>query len=196
MARSIINTSSKDDKKKQAAGTPWEFIAALGERFGTPVDFDLAALKVNAKADSFFSPEDDSLKQDWRDLRTSGGKRVKLAYLNPPYADIDPWAAKLVECRWLKRWTVALWPASFSCRWWNDRLVGKVQIDAIPRMKFIGQKDLYPKDLAIAIAGFGVVGSGFWDWRISLAHARKERLVLLPDLSATPDPFFKGNARP
>ena len=148
---------------KQGARTPREFLDAVENRFGL-IDFDLAATgghQVTGE-DSlrYFSPEMDSLKQDW----SIGLGRV--VWLNPPFANIRPWVAKLdAECRNLPRWTLCLVPASMGSHWWNDHVIGKCFALGVTRMTFVGSPTVYPKDLALLCYGFGVSGNGFWDWR-------------------------------
>jgi phage N-6-adenine-methyltransferase len=151
---------SNKHTSNQTYGTPPEFLRAVEARFGR-ITFDLAARADNAVAPYFYSPEVDSLKQDWRLLGMPG-----VAFLNPPFADIQPWAAKLErECRWLARWTVMLVPASMGAVWWADHVLNKCQADGITRMKFVGADDMYPKDLACLAYGFGVAGAGSWQWK-------------------------------
>lgn len=150
---------SDKNTSKQDYGTPPEFLRAVEARFG-PINFDLAATEKNAVAPFFYSPEVDSLKQDWR-LEGMPG----IAFLNPPFADIQPWAEKLErECRCLPRWTVMLVPASIDTRWYNDHVLHKLMVWGIPRMKFVGGEGTFPKALMLVGAGFGVVGNGFWQW--------------------------------
>ncbi len=172
--KSIINTATKSDPDKQAIATPWRFIHALEYRFGVDVDFDLAATAENAKAPflRYFTLKQDSLNCDWgmelgRGLGGNGPSR--LAYLNPPFAHIKPWARKLAACRWLRRLTTMLVPASYSATWFQE-LKGKVQIDAIPRIQFEGSTGLYPKELVLVTAGFGMNGEGYWDWYTDCYH--------------------------
>lgn len=143
--------------------TPPEFIIAVEKRYGK-IGFDLAASKKNTKAEAFFSVEQDSLKQDWTQISTSLGYAPKVAWLNPPFADIEPWAEKCVEVRWLRRWTLLLVPASMGSLWWARQVLNKGHADGIPRMKFVGAKDPYPKDLAVVAYGYGICGTGYWDW--------------------------------
>jgi phage N-6-adenine-methyltransferase len=215
-SKSIINTATRGDEEKQRIATPWAFIHALEQRFGVPVDFDLAADVGNTKAGLFYTAEDDALKQDWSTLQPSNRFREehpdvtywrpsKLAYLNPPFANIKPWARKLAECRWLRRWTVMLVPASFSTDWFLE-LEDQLHRDAIPRIQFEGNDHLYPKDLALCVAGFGMTGDGYWDWRVSYAQYFRERgfepdpvhmkgvsrlpaKSVFPDYGWTPSPF-------
>jgi phage N-6-adenine-methyltransferase len=210
VARSIINTATRGDKAKQSIATPWAFIRALERRFGMRVDFDLAASAENAKAERFWSADDNALSGAcrWDRLEAEHGA-ARLAYVNPPYANIKPWARKLADCRWLTRWTVMLVPSSFATDWFLE-LRGKVLIDAIPRIQFEGATHLYPKDLCIIVAGFGVTGEGYWDWRASYlqnCRARKKRPdpvhlkglkrfpagEVLPDYSWTPSPFREAH---
>lgn len=181
-SKSIINTATRGDEDKQRIATPWPFIHALEQRFGVPVDFDLAAEPGNSKAEHYFTAENNALKQPWDRLdqwctdpnRHLVTHPVRLAFLNPPFAHIKPWAlgpkdnpaAGMLACRWLPRWTVMLVPASYSTDWFLE-LKGKVQRNAIPRMQFEGADQVYPKDLVLIVAGFGVVGDGYWDWRVS-----------------------------
>lgn len=218
--RSIINTATRGDEAKQRIATPWPFIQALEQRFGVPVDFDLAAEAETSKAvplpamyshyKNHFDEADNALKLSWERLTIPSGRDevpAQLAYLNPPFAHIEPWARKLADCRWLKRWTVMLVPASYSTDWFLE-LRGKVQLDAIPRIMFEGATHLYPKDLVLCVAGFGVTGMGYWDWRVSywqycadrrltpdLRHLKGLKKIpktpVLPDFNWTPDPFVQ-----
>lgn len=145
---------------KQDYETPPEFMVALEKRFGCKVDFDLAANKQNAKAKNFF--EDgvrDALLEDWT------LPPVKLAWLNPPFKRIDPWAAKLLECRHLPRFTVMLVPASIGSLWYPRNVQHHLYVEGVTRMTFVGETQPYPKDLMLCIAGYGMQGHGFWDWK-------------------------------
>jgi DNA N-6-adenine-methyltransferase (Dam) len=219
--KSIINTATRGDEDKQRIATPWPFIRALEQRFGTPVDFDLAAEPGNVKSFTHrcFTSEEDALKQDWSDLLVIDNpgfherdRQARLAYLNPPFAHIKPWARKLADCRWLTRWTVMLVPASYSTDWFLE-LRGKVLLDAIPRIVFEGSQLLYPKDLVLCVAGFGVTGMGYWDWRASYLQDCTERALepdplhlkglkrfpvtpVFPDYDWTPDPFYQPQTPP
>lgn len=159
---------------KQDYRTPREFLDAVERRFGK-IAWDLAATdghEVNGfqcadgtwHSGPHYSPEEDSLSQPW-DNRVSlspGGS----VWLNPPYANIRPWVAKLEgECRHLPRWTLCLVPASMGSKWWADHVLNKCVALGVTRMTFVGTTAPYPKDLALLCYGFGVSGHGFWDWR-------------------------------
>lgn len=158
----------------QKWATPYEFTAAVERRYGK-IGFDLAASRSNTKAPAYFHEKQNALVQDWTDLKTDKGFAPRVVWLNPPFANIDPWAEKLAnECRDLPRWTLMLVPASMATRWWAAFVLNKAYVAGIiPRLKFIGAKDPYPKDLALCCYGFGVSGTGFWDW--NPGKARKTR---------------------
>lgn len=148
----------KPGRSKQDYGTDPKFLAAIERRFGK-IDFDLAARADNAVVPNFYSPEQDSLKQDW----TLPG--VRVAFLNPPFADIRPWAEKCESVRNLPRWTLMLVPASVGSAWFAAHVEAKAMVFGIgPRLTFIGAQDPYPKDLLVACFGFSIAGFGTWRW--------------------------------
>ena len=141
--------------------TPPEFLDAVRRRFGS-IDFDLAATEghaVTGHTELSFTPEEDSLAQDWKKVV------VPVRFLNPPFANIAPWARKVWECRFLPRWTLMLVPASMGSKWWATYVLGQSMTLGVPRMQFVGADHLYPKDLVLICSGFGVHGTGYWDWR-------------------------------
>jgi phage N-6-adenine-methyltransferase len=156
---------TKPEKRHQKWGTPPCFTEAIARRFGR-IDFDLAASADNTTAPAFFSERDDSLVQDWADIRNEDGDHSSVAFLNPEFKNLDPWAAKVAACNALPRWTLMLVPASVGSLWWARHVVGKAYYDGIPRLQFVGAPSMFMKDLALVIAGFGITsGCGYWDWR-------------------------------
>lgn len=154
---------------KQDWRTPPAFIDAIAARFGRPT-FDLAAATGEqiTGVDHYFAPEQDSLRQSWASLPTPGQDSpfARVAYLNPPFANIAPWARKLTdECRWLKRWTTMLVPASIGSVWYAEHIHGRALVLGLsPRITFLGAPDPYPKDLMLVVVGFGVSGVQPWRW--------------------------------
>lgn len=143
---------------KQDYGTPPEFIRAVEERFG-PIAFDLAASAENTVAPAYFDEEADSLKQDWWKLEGN-------LWLNPPFAHIEPWAAKCEEVRHRQGWLFFLTPASVGCNWFERHLHRKAYVIGVsPRLTFVGESHGYPKDLSISLFGFGVSGFDTWRWQ-------------------------------
>jgi hypothetical protein len=167
----------KPGRSKQDYGTPPSFLEAVARQFG-PIDLDLACRTDNMVAPRgiAINRDLDALAQDWSEPMyfdaianiICSGDPIRVAFLNPPFANIRPWAAKLEQCRWLPRWTLMLVPASMGSGWWVDHVLGKAMAYGIPRLAFVGQEgkaEMYPKDLALVCAGYGVSGLGYWDWR-------------------------------
>lgn len=150
----------KPGSSRQDYETPPDFMRAIERRYGK-VTFDLAASPHNAKAKNYFALEDgvDSLAQDWTSPKLGG-----VRWLNPPFAKIEPWAAKCAECRWLPFWTLLLTPASIGTLWYARHVLRRAQCDGISRITFVGETISYPKDLMLSAYGFGVSGNGFWQW--------------------------------
>lgn len=75
--------------------TPEEIFRMLDREFG--FNLDPCATKENAKCETFYTLEDDGLKQDW------GGRRV---FVNPPYGnEIGNWVKRPTKkVRSTKRW--------------------------------------------------------------------------------------------
>lgn len=144
-------------KSKQNYGTPRAFIATVEKRFG-PLAWDLAATPENAKAPRFFTEADDSLKQDWLSLEGN-------LWLNPPFADIAPWAKKASECARRVGFLFLLTPASIGTEWFARHCHGSGYVLGLsPRLTFEGTSDPYPKDLALTVWGSSFRGFDTWRW--------------------------------
>jgi phage N-6-adenine-methyltransferase len=155
-------TKLEPPTNRQNWATPPEFIEAVARRFGRP-DFDLAASADNAKAEHYFTEKQDALRQDWTKPL---GMSPRVCFLNPQYANIDPWAKKCAEVRLLPRWTLLLVPASVDSNWFEKHVHGKAHWFGLKgRITFLGAESSYMKPLMLAAYGFGVSGSSPWDWR-------------------------------
>lgn len=159
-------TKQRRGKSKQDFGTPKDFLKAVEAQFGK-LGIDLAAHEDNKVTELFLSPEQDSLSCDWRANIMVACHPGQVAWLNPPFADLAPWAKKCSECSQLPRWTLMLCPASMGSKWWVDNVLGKCMAFGIPRLQFVGADSIYPKDLALLAYGFGVNGTGYFDWRLA-----------------------------
>ncbi len=175
----MTEPAQKPGRSKQDYATPLSYLDAIARQFG-PIDLDLACRPDNMVAPLGITEELDALAQDWADPMywskdgnvVESGAHIRVAFCNPPFANIRPWAAKVESCRWLPRWTIMLVPASMGSKWWADHVLNKTMAYGIPRLAFLGEggksEGLYPKDLATICAGFGVSGFGYWDWRKTL----------------------------
>lgn len=152
--------AQKPHRSKQDYQTPPEFIAAVVGRFG-PIAWDLAASPSNAVGDgSYFTEQQDSLAQDWTDLTDN-------LWLNPPFARIRPWASKCRQSAGLGRRIFLLTPAAVGSNWFAEHVHGHALVLGLsPRIKFVGEKAGYPKDLILSVfSDRSLVGFDVWRWK-------------------------------
>lgn len=150
--------SMNKGRSKQDYETPKEFIDAVTRRFGT-LDFDLAASEENAKANEYFTEKDDALSRNWAHVSGS------LLWLNPPFADIAPWAEKCALHASPTTRILLLVPAAVGSNWYAEHVHPHASVLAVrPRLSFDGINS-FPKDLILAAYGFGVRGFDLWKWR-------------------------------
>lgn len=88
-------------------------------------------------------------------------------WLNPPYANIEPWVQKCAEESKRGAHIACLVPASVGANWWRDWVVNdSYQLFLNGRLKFVGCTDYYPKDCALLLyTPFIRSGSAIWNWR-------------------------------
>lgn len=145
---------------KQDYGTPEAFLDAVMARFGR-IQYDLAATVENAVTNgtAFFGPEEDSLTRRWNEI-------PGLLWLNPPFANIAPWAKKCAEESARGAKVAFLTPASVGSVWFREHVHGKAYCFGIsPRLTFVGEKDPYPKDLMLSLfTSEGYSGFEPWNW--------------------------------
>jgi hypothetical protein len=153
----------KPGKSKQDYGTPAEFLRAVERDFHVAEwILDLAATLMNSVSRrAYFGPGspwgEDALAQDW--LSIAGD-----CWLNPEFADINPWAAKCHASRSRNGRIFQLTPASTGTNWYVDHVDGIAHVVALqPRIQFDGCPDPYPKDLVLSV--YGPVRGGFSTWR-------------------------------
>lgn len=155
----------KPGKSFQSYQTPLEFLFAVKRRLNDGFVVDLAADEDNTAAPSFFDEKANSLVQDWG-VACVGG----WGWLNPPYADIEPWVKKAAEESLNGARIAMLVPASVGANWWRDYVEREsYQLFLNGRIKFVGAKDFYPKDCALLLyTPFIRSGSAVWNWRSSI----------------------------
>lgn len=158
--------AQKPGRSVQDVQTPPEFIEAVSERFGY-IDLDLAATAANAVVPHFFGPDsplhEDALAPHCKWLPPSDG----LLWLNPPFANITPWATKCVTESEAGASIALLVPASVGSNWFNNYVRPYAYVlELAPRIKFVGHTASYPKDLILAIyTPERFVGREAWHWR-------------------------------
>lgn len=153
----------KPGKSKQDYGTPWAFIRAVEAVFGR-LQLDLAAVESNAKAPTWISPDIDALSPS-----VPWGKPHERLWLNPPFGNIQLWAARAASYAPLLRKEggvlLMLTPASIGTEWFADHVHRKALVFGIrPRLTFEGTTDPYPKDLMLSVYG-REPGFDVWRWQ-------------------------------
>jgi len=127
---------------------------------------DLAASEENAICPLFITEADNSLIQPWHIL--CGKKNNGIGWCNPPFADIEPWVHHAYEeGQWqLGAESALLLPAGVGANWWRDFVHQKAAVLFLNgRIKFVGAKDVYPKDCVLLRYGPSVQwGYDIWSW--------------------------------
>lgn len=163
--------AQKPHRSVQDVGTDPEFLPRVVERFGE-ITLDLAATAdnfVGLRSDagleySYCGPGakyEDALAPQCSWI-TDG-----LAWLNPPFGVIMPWAKKAAEqSEWGAR-IALLVPASVGANWFNLYVRPYAYIlELTPRLTFVGHKNAYPKDLILAYySPERLIGRAAWDWK-------------------------------
>jgi phage N-6-adenine-methyltransferase len=168
---SLARGSSKQDYE-----TPEVLLSAVRKKFGVKrFTWDLAATSENAKARLFFTESQDSLKQDWSALTGD-------LWLNPPFSDIEPWAAKCAHAArvWLSKpfdcvegrvvhspRIFFLVPAAVGSNWHARNVDGQARVLFLNgRVPFMKDQPTwgYPKDVYLAVHGERP-GYECWRWR-------------------------------
>lgn len=158
---SVGPTQKPRGQSKQDYGTPWEFIEAVELRFGD-ITHDLAASSGNAKAETWYGEAEDSLSLPWSLAHPHGN-----LWLNPPFANIAPWAEKCFQESAARGGLILfLTPASIGSNWFAEHVHRKAFVLGLaPRLTFEGTPDPYPKDLMLSVFGAGLNGFDTWRWK-------------------------------
>lgn len=150
---------------KQDWQTPPSFVEAVVRRYGA-ISTDLAARPDNAVALQWVTPEVDSLTQDWSALAAAGVARGEpVLWLNPPYANLEPWAAKARGTELHGGLLVMLTLAATGAGWFVRHVFRRARVVFLRgRLRFVGADDDYPKDLMLSVFGLPP-GFEVWSWR-------------------------------
>lgn len=157
----------KPNRSEQVVGTPRDFKLACEAKFG-PIALDLAADSTNHVAPAWFGPGSPLEIENALSRLTDWTAWVEgLRFLNPPYGDITPWAAKCATSAKAGARILLLVPASTGAEWFNLYIRPYAFVfELTPRIKFMGHTQGYPKDLILAYYGpEGFIGRGEWRWR-------------------------------
>lgn len=115
-------------KSKQNYRTPPEFLLAAKAFLGIG-DFviDLAAEAENAVCDLYYDVATNSLEQPWANIPGIVPTENDWNWLNPEYADIEPWVRKAYGAMQFGGNTAVLIPLSSSI-WWHRWVHGKAHV--------------------------------------------------------------------
>lgn len=140
----------KPGQSKQDYGTPSEFLTAVRSLLGIgQFGLDIAASAENAVCESYYDEEMNALAEGNSWLSLDG--EVGWSWLNPPYADIYPWAKKAYEESQRGAKIAMLVPLSIA-KWWVDWVDGKAAVLMLNgRITFVGESKPYPKDCALIL---------------------------------------------
>jgi len=129
--------SSKDTVRE----TPPDFFERLDREFH--FDRDVCAIAANTKCETFFSPEDDALQQDW----------IGTCWMNPPYGrEIGKWLQKDYEEAQKGAVVVCLLPSRTDTRWWHDWVMRAKEVRLVKgRLTFVGCASAAPFPSAVVV---------------------------------------------
>ena len=127
----------------------WRHLDSLkNARFDTAEEravfvLDACALPCNAKCESFFTPAQDGLRQDW----------ASSTWCNPPYGrEIGKWVRKARLEAERGNTVVCLLPARTDTRWFHDYVLDRAEIRFVRgRLKFGGSKNSAPFPSMVAV---------------------------------------------
>lgn len=133
----------KPGKSVQDVGTPPWLIKLVEDTWGK-ITLDVAASVKNHVCEMWLDISDDALGlPGW--YVPEGN-----IWCNPPYARIKPWVEMASEA---PSPVIMLIPANTGAVYWRKYVDGKAKVYFINRIKFVGHKAHYPKDLAILLYG-------------------------------------------
>ena len=146
----------------QIVSTPADLISAVEKRFGR-ISWDLAANAENYKSHSkwrYFGPgspiEESAFMRDWEALGD-------LAWLNPPFADIEPWAERCASSVLQHRQRIALLiPASVCTGYFIEHVKRYAYVFELTPRPF--KKEV--RDCILALYEPSLyTGRETWNWR-------------------------------
>jgi phage N-6-adenine-methyltransferase len=153
--------AQKPHRSKQDYQTPPEFLAAVKQWLGVEeFALDLAASEYNAVCPRWFDERQNALVQPW----ASEG----WAWLNPPFAHLEPWVRRAYEQSRCGASLVMLVPAGVGSNWWRDWVHRRARVLFLNgRLTFVGESTCYPKDCCLLIyTPTEVPKYDVWTWRI------------------------------
>lgn len=141
----VTGPSMNRHRSCQTYATPPNLRDAIVKRFGFP-SWDLAASAENyfGPAGKYFDEKNSAFIHEWN--RIEG-----ILWLNPPFADIAPWAEKCAVASKQGARILLLVPASVGAKWFQEHVHDRAShiYFLAPRICFDG-KGPFPKDVILA----------------------------------------------
>jgi hypothetical protein len=160
----------KPGRSKQDYSTPKDLLDAIKRWLGiTAFEFDFACSMKNKKAKRGWTEKDDALAQTYHQwlAECRGG----WGWLNPPFANIGPWALKCLIAKRAGTNIAFLVPASVGSNWYRDYIHGRSRVTVLflnGRPSFDG-KNGFPKDCMLVLFQGSVPYQEFqsdvWTWK-------------------------------
>ena len=135
-----MNNDLMFSSKTDLWATPQDFFDRLNKVFRFQID--VCALPENAKCDTYYTPDNNGLDQDWQGV----------CWMNPPYGrEISAWVEKAYKSAKNGATVVCLLPARVDTRWWHN-YCAKGEVHFIKgRLKFGGSADSAPFPSAVVV---------------------------------------------
>lgn len=150
----------------QSVGTPREFLDAVERRFGK-IALDVAADASNAVCNDWLGPGGHA--EDALTAQSGAWQMFGWSWLNPPFANIGPWAERCVHESEpvIGARVLLLVPASVGSAWFNRYIRPHAYVlELAPRIKFVGHDAGFPKDLLLCVfTPERLIGRAFWRWK-------------------------------
>lgn len=127
--------------KSDGWATPRVVFDRIAAEFG-PFDLDPCADAGNAKAQSFYTVEQDGLSLPW----------TGTVFVNPPFSNIEAWVEKAYQASVLGAVVVMLIPARTGAGWWHRWVQGRARVKFLRgRIKYEGAPHNAPFDSCVAV---------------------------------------------
>lgn len=174
--------AQKPGRSAQDFQTPPEFLAAVKHKLGIrEFSIDVAADEHNTVAERWWDVEQNSFLQTWSDW-------PGWQWLNPPFAQLEPWVSKAYRESQQGAQIAMLVPAGVGSNWWRDWVHKKARVLLLNgRLCFISDwvttidpaslkpgkgparcytsPPLYPKDCCLLLYGPGILPDyEVWTW--------------------------------
>ncbi|OEF51001.1 adenine methyltransferase [Enterovibrio norvegicus] len=123
MATPSNHQSKTDAAYRDSTQTPPWLFQAFNAEFH--YDLDAAALPESALVETYYTPDQDALTQDWSALFTFNHRPA--VWLNPPFSDILPWMEKAREQQAKGVLTTLLVPRDNRTEWWPHDCASEIR---------------------------------------------------------------------